>query len=257
MSLRTPGGKLEDLFAELLQAGENAGRIRTFLMTSGLDTEMLLGLLRRAVPVRLLHVVGTEPPWSDDIRLRGRVVLNSKTPVSLSQRLLPRLAWGDLAEVARSPRVPGAVRVRAEGILREVLPEMRLGDRIAFAKIATPSVLSLLIKDPEPRVAEACLLNPRLREEDLVSALGQDDVSRVLIEAVHSGRWRECYRVRLALVLQPRTPLPIALAHVSSLVTRDLRRVATATSLVPLVQLAARRVAEESTRRAGSGTPEL
>jgi hypothetical protein len=45
--------------------------------------------------------------------------------------------------------------------------------------------------------------------------------------------------VRLALVLQPRTPLALALQHISSLVPRDLRRVGEEASLRPLVRAAA------------------
>jgi hypothetical protein len=247
---------VDALFAKLLQAGEDGRQVRAFLATSALEPEAFIGLLRRPVSLAFLMVVGTERPWSEDIRVLGAVVLNPRTPLSLAQRLLPQLAWGDLAEVARSPRVPGTVRVRAEAILRDQLPDLRLGDKITLARIATPLVLAVLIGDPEPKVAQACLLNPRLREEDLVTALKKDTVSTSLIEAVQeSTRWREGYRVRLALVLQPRTPLPIALAQVSSLTPSDLLRVAEAPGLLPLVQIAARRVAEELAKR--DGVPEL
>ena len=245
-----PEQDVEALFAKLLQAGEDARQVRAFLANHRLETDVLVGLLRRPVSLAFLMVVGTERPWSEDIRVLGAVVLNPRTPLSLAQRLLPQLAWGDLADVARSPRVTGTVRVRAEGILRDRLPEMRLGDRIALARIATPLVLAMLISDPDPKVAQACLLNPRLREEDVVTALKKDTVSAALIEAVQeSRRWREGYAVRLALVLQPRTPLPIALAQVSSLTPGDLLRVAESPGLPPLVQMAARRVAEELAKR--------
>jgi hypothetical protein len=43
-------------------------------------------------------------------------------------------------------------------------------------------------------------------------------------------------------VLQPRTPLPLALQQISSLVPRDLRRVAEEAALRPLVRAAALQV---------------
>jgi hypothetical protein len=68
-------------------------------------------------------------------------------------------------------------------------------------------------------------------------------VRTVLVEeAVSSSRWAANYAVRLALVLQPRTPLPLALQQISSLVPRDLRRVAEESGLRPLVRAAAREV---------------
>jgi hypothetical protein len=53
--------------------------------------------------------------------------------------------------------------------------------------------------------------------------------------------------VKLALVLQPKTPLPLALERISSLVTRDLARVAEEGSLRPLVRAAAQEVLQSST----------
>jgi seryl-tRNA(Sec) selenium transferase len=84
------------------------------------------------------------------------------------------------------------------------------------------------------------LRNPRLREEDLVAALRRDTASRALTEvAAESSRWREHYAVRLALALQPRTPLPLTLLQLSSLRKADLIRVARTKGLPTLVQAAA------------------
>ena len=67
-----------------------------------------------------------------------------------------------------------------------------------------------------------------------------------------SSRWRERYALRLAIVLQPRAPLALALGQLSSLTTKDLARVAEAPGSRPLVQAAAARVAAA---RAESGKP--
>jgi hypothetical protein len=93
-------------------------------------------------------------------------------------------------------------------------------------------------------VIRACLQNPRLREEDLVTAIRQDAAPRALLEGVpESWRWRDSYPVRLALVLQPRTPLGVSLGQISSLLPADLLRVADTPGLRPLVQITAQRMA--------------
>ena len=70
----------------------------------------------------------------------------------------------------------------------------------------------------------------------------KDDVPPVLLEsAARSRRWAESYNVRLELVLQPRTPLALALGQLTSLVRRDLVRVSKARALRPLVRAAALR----------------
>jgi hypothetical protein len=234
---------IDAAYAQVMQAGSDVPRLREALHGLSADKALLVGVLRRPVPVRLLELLAG-PPWSDDQRLMGAVVLNPAAPRSLALRLVGGLFWRDLAEVAASPRLGGSVRVRAEALLKEQLADLRLGDRISLGKMATPPVLGELLEDPDARVSEACLINPRLREDDLVFAIRRDTAPRALLEAVvSSARWKERYAVRLALVLQPRTPLALALGQLSSLLKKDLLRVSETEGLVPLLQAAAGRVA--------------
>lgn len=238
-----PPVHVDVLHAAVLRAGENVPSLRSALAAHTPDPTVLIALLRRAVPLRLLELLAG-PPWSEDARILAGVVLNPRAPVPLALRVVPSLFWRDLAAVALAPRVAGPVRVRAEAILRDKVPDLRLGERVSLAKIATAPVLPLLLADESARVAEACLINPRLREEDLVTALRQEDASVALVEAAcASTRWSANYAVRVALVLQPRTPLALALAQLSSLVPRDLRRVGDA-PVAQLLRVAAVRLVE-------------
>lgn len=240
-----PPADLDALYAAVLRAGESIPALRAALSEHDPEALTLMGLLRRAVPVRLLELL-TTPPWAEDARVLAGVVLNPRAPVPLSLRVLPSLFWRDLAEVALAPRVAGPVHVRAEALLREKVPDLRLGERVALAKIATAAVLPLLLADQAPRVAEACLINPRLREEDLVMAVRQETARLALLQAVAaSPRWSASYAVRLELVLQTRTPLALALAQLSALVPRDLRRVADA-NVALLLRVTAGRLAEQA-----------
>lgn len=241
-----PAPHLDPLYAELLRAGENAADIRGFLTRHQPDDLLLLGLLRRAVPMRFLEFLATTSPWSERPRTLAGVVLNPRTPPSLALRVVQGLLWRDLAEVAHNPRLAAAVRNRAEALLMDQVVDLRTGERVTLAKIATPPVLRLVIADLDRKVSEAALINPRLREEDLLLAIRQSNVPVVLLEEVAaSHRWSANYAVRRELVLQPRTPLAVALAQLSSLVARDLLRIADTEGLAPLIQRAALRVAQE------------
>jgi hypothetical protein len=235
---------VDTLFAALMAAGDDPRRVRAAVEAASRDRLELAAVLRRAVPLRVLEFLATTAPWSEDQRLMGSVVLSPRVTRALALRLVGSLFWRDLADVAASTRVVAAARVRAEALLLDHMADLRLGDRITLAKIATPPVLARLLEDGDPRVIEAGLINPRLREEDLAGALRQDTVTPALIEGIAaSSRWRDRYSLRLAIVLQPRSPLAVALAQVTALLPRDLERVAADEGLPPLVQLAARRVA--------------
>jgi len=239
-----PGVSVDAIHRRVLEGGEDRGRQLAIVREADWDDLTMLAVLRRAVPVQFLEAVANVPPWSDRPRVQGGVVANPKTPRALAQRLLPYLFWSDLAGVAQSPRVAPPVRVRAEGLLKERIPELRVGDRMTLARQATTPVLLALICDSEPKVLASVLKNPRLREEDLVGAIRSEQVQRSLLEQIAaSPRWSERYAVRLGLVMQRRTPLALALAQLTSLLERDLRTVAISPDLPPLIQRAAQRVA--------------
>jgi len=240
--MRDEAAAVEALHAALLEAGESLPACREVLDRLAPEENVLRALLRRSVPLRLLEFLGTTPPWSERPRLLAAIVLNRRAPLSLAQRILPALYWHDLAEVAASPWLQQAVRARAEGLLADQLPDLRLGDRTALARIATRPLLRLLLADADVRVVEVALVNPRLHEDDLLAALRASTVTEVLIASIaESYRWRDRYAVRLGLALQRRTPLALALAQLQGLVPRDLQRVAETGELRPLVRAAAER----------------
>jgi hypothetical protein len=239
---------LDALFAALLEAGESPRAVAEVFDARPPDEDAVISLLRRAVPVGALEYLARTRPWSERPRVLAAIVLNPRTPTRVSLSLTASLRWRSLADVAMSPRVPSAVRLRAEAVLKDLLPDLRLGERITLGRLATPGVLFLLLADPDPRVLEGCLENPRLRESDLLAALRRPDVSVALLQAAAgSFRWAESYAVRLALVLEPRSPLGVALAQISSLTRRDLLRVAGTAPLAPLVRTAAQRLADGDT----------
>jgi hypothetical protein len=218
--------------------------MRSLLERYGEDKVLLVTLLRRAVALPMLELIATTPPWSDDVRLLAAVVLSPRSSRALGLRLVGSLAWRDLADVAASPRVAAAVKVRAEAILKDQLADLRLGEKITLAKIATLPVLVPLLGDSDPKVVEAGLINPRLREEDVLTLVRADLPSRTLLEGiVASPKWSERYGLRLAIAVHPRAPLALALGQLTALTPRDLARIASTAELSPLLQAAAARVA--------------
>jgi hypothetical protein len=242
---RSAEGDVDRAWADLLRAGAIGPAQREVLDRCGADKPLLIALLRRAVPLGFLELIASTQPWSDDHRLLAAVILSPRATRPLGLRLVGSLLWRDLADVAASPRVASAVRIRAEALLKDQVPDLRLGEKITLAKIATSPVLLPLLVDPDPKVVEAGLINRLLREEDLLTLVRAEEPSRPLLEGiVASSRWRERYALRLAIALAPRAPLALALGQLSALLPRDLRRVAETDALSPLVQAAAARLAE-------------
>ncbi len=157
------------------------------------------------------------------------------------QRWLLALRWGELAPLSVSPVVPVAVRTRADGQLRDRLPGMRLGDRITLAKLASRRLLPVILREKDARVLSAAMSNPRLGAGELVAAIGSEQAPEKLFDVIDCSRWREDYRVRAALVRQPRTPIATSLSHMTALNDSDLRSLAESPPR-PLLGLVARRI---------------
>lgn len=237
-------GEVERAWAELLRA-TTPPAMREVLERYGGDRVLLVSLLRRAVPLPVLELMASTPPWSDEPRLLASIVLSPRASRPLGLRLVGSLLWRDLADVASSPRVAAAVKIRAEAILKDQIADLRLGEKITLAKIATLPVLVPLLVDVDAKVVEAGLNNPRLREEDVLTLVRADPPSRTLLEAVvASSKWRERYGLRLAIALHPRAPLALALGQLTTLTSKDLARIAGTATLTPLLQAAALRVAQ-------------
>ncbi len=237
-----PGDSLEAALLAAARAAADATALRAWLDEWGHDESLLVAAVQRGVGARLLELIGTTRPWCERARVAAVVALQAHTPLHVSQRLLPGLYWRDLAQIAAGPYLSGVVRVRAEALLVERLPDLRRGDRIALARLATRGVLRPLLMENDALVLEAALVNPRLSEEALLNLLRAARPTRALLEGVAaSSRWRANYAVRLALVLQPRTPLALALAQVTSLLPTDLRRALSRDDLSPLLRAASQR----------------
>ena len=240
---------VDRIHAEIVQAGESAAAVATLMAGREPPDNVMLALLRRALPKRFLEYVARTEPWASRTLVLTAVVTNPRVDTALSLRLLPQLPWRALATVSATPWVNGVVKVRADALLTEMLTDLKLGERIALGRIAGRSIAARLLADRDAKVLDATLANPRLLPDDLLRAINGAAPPRLLLEAISaSPRWRELYAVRLALVLQPRTPLALALAHLSALTPRDLARVAASGSLTPLVCAAAQRVLTDRQR---------
>jgi hypothetical protein len=134
-----------------------------------------------------------------------------------------------------------ALRVPDFGMGRPV----SLGERKSLARTHDREWIARVIRDPHPQVIRILLLNPRLTESDVLRLCARRPVaSDVLREVFQSPRWIVRYPIRLALVLNPYTPLDIGLQLAPLLHEQDLRRVLEAADLPAQLHAVCRRSAD-------------
>lgn len=114
---------------------------------------------------------------------------------------------------------------------------LTLGERKSLARRPDRDMLERLLRDPHPDVIRQLLANPRLTEEDVLSLAARRPCRPdVLSEIARVPRWLHRPRIRIALVLNPDTPLECAAPILGLLMRHELRLVATSPTVAPAVR---------------------
>ncbi|GAB4533249.1 MAG: hypothetical protein Tsb0020_49190 [Haliangiales bacterium] len=117
---------------------------------------------------------------------------------------------------------------------------LTLGERKSLARTHRRDLILHLVRDPHPDVVAIL----HLTEPDvLVLASRRPTNAQALAHVGAHERWAPRYRVRLALVRNPYSPVPMAVRLATTLRARDLAEIADDTHLAELVREQARELA--------------
>ncbi len=114
---------------------------------------------------------------------------------------------------------------------------LTLGERKSLARRPDRAMMDRLLRDPHPDVIRQLLVNPKLTEDDVLTLAARRPCRPdVLTQIARSTKWVHRARIRMALVLNPDTPLDVAAPLVGLLMRHELRLVATSTTVPPAVR---------------------
>lgn len=121
--------------------------------------------------------------------------------------------------------------------------EMGIAEKIKTALTGDKEWRSLLIKDANKLVSGAVIKNPRITEAEVLtiakSTIQNDEIMRVIC---HNKEWVKSYAIRKALVLNSKTPLPVALRFLPSLTEKDIAAMAKSKNVSSVISNQARRL---------------
>lgn len=123
------------------------------------------------------------------------------------------------------------------------------GVRRTVARGRDRFLLDRILHDRDPGVIRMLLDNPRLVERDVVRVSAMRPTRPEILRSVADHpRWSARYAVRMALVCNPYTPIPIAVRLAGTLLIQDLRDIAASAALPEPVLDAVRSVLEGRAR---------
>ena len=146
-----------------------------------------------------------------------------------------------VADEAAPPLEEGKRLNFAQRIVR-----MSISEKIKLATKGNKEARSYLLRDSNKLVAVAAVRSPKITDPEILaianSRQAHDDVLRV----VYSNReWVKAYPVKLALVKNPKVPLPIAMKFLSTLRESEMRELARDKNVPSGVQMMAKKAMEK------------
>jgi hypothetical protein len=164
------------------------------------------------------------------VGMEDRVQLLREQAAGESLLALERLLRQPVRGPESAPPAAGAKGARAIAIGGR---PMTLGERKSLARRPDRDTMEHLLADPHPDVIHRLLRNPRVLEDDVVRlAARRPGRADVLAEIARATKWVHRPRVRMALVMNPATPAPIA-ARIAGLLLRPELELVVGSPTVP------------------------
>ena len=180
--------------------------LEALLANRNLPVELVIQLVRKnAVNADHILTIASNRDWQKNYHLKLEVILNPRTPRSVSLKYLKDLRFKDLAVISRKVALHPSLREVAINFLRLRLETMRLGEKISLAKTGPVAVLPQLMENGDSRVLQAALSNFRLTEDDVLHFIVPTSRSKVQLEGILSNqRWNRFPRVIRYLASHPK-----------------------------------------------------
>lgn len=182
--------------------------VRAALRNPALDDNHLLALLqRRDLPEELLRAVCRHDAFAKSHQLKVAAARNPGLPGNFLSALLPQLYLFELVAICSLPGATPDQKMAAERGIIQRLPTTPLGNKMALARRGTSAVADALLREGDPRLMEACLGNPRLKESSIHAFINGPNASPETLSVVaRHPRWKNRLNLQLAMLRNPKTP---------------------------------------------------
>lgn len=160
---------------------------------------------------------------------------------------LPLEALGDEGAAAEGAQDgEGDADRQARGVARRIdaatFSKLRPMEKIRLALLGDAFERSLAIRDSNRAVAMSAIKSPRVKENEVVNYAANRTLPHDVIRYIASRRdWVKLYAVKLNLVMNPKTPMAVAMSLLGHLQPQDVRKVAKSRNIPSALQAAAKR----------------
>lgn len=233
------------------------------------EKEIIVIAKSRKLGDSLLRKIATNLERLKNYGIRLALVNNPQTPLHISLKLVPTLRDGDLKHLAKNEEIAEELTVAAERVTSERVTKSRpipakkqpdkvdskaksrfqeitdlpVPDKVKLAMSGDKEARSILLRDSNKQVQEAVLDSPRITEGEVAAVANSRNVSDELLRKIAQNReWMKNYQIRLGLANNPKTPLPIGIKMVGTLMISDLKRLSKSKGVSNVLVTSAQRI---------------
>ena len=246
---RTAAG---DALKTFLHDGDEA-TLLALLENPALDESHLTTLLSRLdLPAAVLSAIAARAEWTSSEAVRVALVRHPKTPRRAALTLLRQLYLFDLVKIALALSTPAEVKRIADEVMVQRVPQIPIGQKLTLARRGPARVAGAILAEGHPQAVKLALANAFLTESQVLKVVASAAApERVIAAIAQDAKWSVQYNVRVALIRNPHTRAPVALAFLPDLTMRDLKDVAALETVPSHVR---RYIEKELERRAAAGS---
>jgi hypothetical protein len=127
--------------------------------------------------------------------------------------------------------------------IRAQIQDMTLPQKIKLGMFGDGVARSILITDTSDLVVRAVLSNPQLRDTEIQAFASNRNIDQQVLRRISVNKaWVKLYPVKLALVLNPKSPTDISVKLIKFLNRTDVKVVARYKQVPGIVAIAARKL---------------
>jgi hypothetical protein len=198
-------------------------------------------LARSEVPEEMRHFFaarGVEPAGTPAADGDAPIVDLGPDP----EPVLPAASSASAPGAEGEPTEPVESDEERAGSVTQKIAAMTVAQRMSLAMKGSREERGILIRDPNKLVSTAVLSSPKMTESEIESIAKMANVSEEILRIIGSNRaWVKNYNVMLALVRNPKSPVPMAMNFLARLNDKDLRQLSTNRNVAEILRVTARK----------------
>jgi hypothetical protein len=246
------GDELKSLIHET-----NENILLALLENSHFDETHASQLLERLdLSATILSAVAGEGKWTSSEGVRLRLARHPRTPKRIALAMVRQLYLLDLVRLSLLPSAPADIRRVAEEVILTRIPHIPVGEKLTLARRGPSRVAGALLAEGHPQALKLALGNAFLTESQVLKVLSKSGIAERVVKAIaQHTKWSCQYNVRVALIRNPHTPVPLVLAFLPNLTLRDLKDIAGMDGLAPHLKKLIQQDLARRTDAASENTP--